>query len=517
MRLILKLILAITLSGPAVAATTPEALRELVMAGDMAAVEVALEDTVVQDAATRADPDFQREMFKVFWVTHPEIDAFTAKWLQQNPTSPNAMTARAWYLHAVGYANRGQDTMRHTYSGGIAEMQTRHEQAFALFLAATKAAPRLLAASDGVLVLAQTVVGKENIPLELERIMARYPNRGSLMRAMYPLAPQWGGTPEQVRLLCDRYAPMITTITDYTPDVCVVDAVYFANFWKGPMRDAAHEALTQMTHPFLDYARLDMAMDRVGPATQRLAVFEKVKATRPLTPDEALEWITANNEVNSLEPNGEVDPVYTLAVSQGVDELRKAADQDPLNAATVLAYIDRLEQNLLENGNDYDKDNAIRRVQALLRGIPHSWRAWIWLGRLSYSHDPGLLEKTAPYYQNAIFYSNYGLASLQDAIEGKAELIDIRSKLKATSGNLNQTPEDIAELDLIGVCPLVALVRIADAVCASEGMDRKTCLRNASWWLLEPLLEQTKARGACEAEENAPLETLLKGPVEVQF
>jgi hypothetical protein len=516
MRLIFKLLLAIVLCGPVFATTSPETLRDMVIAGDIAAVEAALEDAAIKDATSGLDPETQRDLFKVFWVTHPAIDAFTDKWMHQSPTSAAAMTARAWYLHAMGYANRGQDTARYTYQGGVEAMQSLHQQAFSLFVEATKADPGLLAASDGILVLAQTVADDEVIPVELERIMALHPNRGSLMRAMYPLAPQWGGRPTQVYLLCDRYAPQITSIKNYTPEVCATDAVFYANFAPGRMRTAAYEQLSQLQNPILDYARQIAALDRFGPATQRLAVFEKLKAQRPLTPEEVIEWRIAFNEVNGLIAEG-LDPAYAEAVSQGIDQLRLAADRDPLNTAVVTDYINRLEKNLWENSKDYDEDDAIRRLQTLLVAVPHSWRAWNRLAKLKSDYSTGNLEATDPYFQNAIYYSNYGLAALQDAIDGKTTLIDFRSRLKMTPGKSSPSPEDTAELDQIGVCPLVALVRITDAVCASESMDRKTCLRNASWWLLNPLLEQTKARNACQQEENAPLESLLKGPVAVDF
>jgi hypothetical protein len=99
MRLILKLILAIALCGPAFAGTTPDALRELAMADDVAAVDAALDDALAQDARSGKEPDLQLGLFAVFEVTHPGIGAFTASWLARNPTSPNAMTARGWYLY----------------------------------------------------------------------------------------------------------------------------------------------------------------------------------------------------------------------------------------------------------------------------------------------------------------------------------------------------------------------------------------------------------------------------------
>ena len=56
--------------------------------------------------------------------------------------------------------------------------------ALSIFTDATKAAPRLLFASDGLIRRTQSVAPKELIVLELGRITALHPNRGSLMRAL---------------------------------------------------------------------------------------------------------------------------------------------------------------------------------------------------------------------------------------------------------------------------------------------------------------------------------------------
>lgn len=517
MSLIRQIILAIVMCNAAFATPAQDALYEMIMAGDIAAVEATLTKSVAQDAAPGQEPQAQRDLFLMFVVTDPKVDKFTANWLQERPGSAYAMTARGWYLHAMGRANRGSDWMSATYRDGVDAMVAFDTEALALFTAAAKAEPGLLVASDGLLVMTQTVAPEELIPVELERVMALRPNRGSLMRAMYKLAPQWGGDADQVRLVCDRYAPMVTTVKDYSSEVCMVDAVYFGLFVPGEMRDAASIALQTLQNPVLDYAHVLDVLDGNGTAEYRFAVLEKAKSERPLSPKEAMAFDNANIEVNHLTFDIANAPTYVAAVSQGLDVLRMTADRDPLSTAAVLAYIDQLQQNLNENGVDFDRDDARARLHRVLTAIPHSWRAWMMLARLSHDSEPGTMERVVGYLHNSIYYSNYGDEALRNAVGDLTAQTDNYSKRKATSGKSNLTPEDVAELDRLGRCKVLALTRLALAACAEKGIVSEQCLVNGYMFLLKPMFADIAARGVCQAETNAPLEELLPSAVSADF
>lgn len=53
---------------------------------------------------------------------------------------------------------------------------------------------------------------------------------------MTALAPHWGGSPAQVRLLCKRYAAKITSVPGDDSQVCEIDAVYSTA--SGPVTSA---------------------------------------------------------------------------------------------------------------------------------------------------------------------------------------------------------------------------------------------------------------------------------------
>ncbi len=104
---------------------------------------------------------------------------------------------------------------------------------------------------------------------------------------MTALAPQWGGHPAQVRLLCKRYAAKITPVPGDDSQVCEIDAVYPGGFRAGNQRDEAHQLLEVTPNPILDYARLQDALAGFGPAAQRQKILEAAKVERPLGPREA--------------------------------------------------------------------------------------------------------------------------------------------------------------------------------------------------------------------------------------
>ncbi len=513
MSMIRQLILAFALCSPALATPAQDALYDKVIAGDNAAVEKILADGVSLDEAPDRDPELQRELFKVFLVTDPRIEAFTADWLQKEPGSAYAMTARGWYLVAMGRANRGGDWISMTYRDGLDRMNDYDTAALNIFTDATKAAPRLLSASDGLIRLTQSVAPKKLIVLELERIMALHPNRGSLMRAMYTLAPQWGGNMDEVGLVCGRYAPLITSIKDYTPKVCEVDAVYFGSFAKGDARDAASIALQGLQNPVLDYARLEDVLDRKGTPAHWKDVLNKIKTERPLTPEEGLALDNAYIAVNHV---GELAN-YREALLLNQDQLRIAADRDPLSSIVVMEYIDWLKKRSAEHDIKYDIPDARARLKRVLTAIPFSWRAWRELANLSRGDEIGTMERVRGYSQNSIYYSNYAQEALQSALSTMVAQTDLYSKRKYANGNYNLAPDDVAELDRLGKCPIVALTRLTLAACAERDISSDQCLAMAYMFLLKPMLEDVEARGVCQTETNAPLASLMLGPVPADF
>lgn len=504
----------------ALASITYDALFDLVINGDIPAVEAALKTAVAEDAAATGEPERQRDLFSVFTLTHPGVADFTAKWLEADPQSAYALTARGWHQYGMGWAMRGEGLARDTFPGAFQKMREFHEVAFDLMSAATEADPTLLAASDGVLRIPQTLGNIEAIPGELERIMATLPNRGSLMRAMLALSPQWGGRSEQVELLCGRYAPKITTMAGYDALVCRVDAAYYADFQSGDQREAAHQMLTLIDNPVLDYARLMDAVDNVSTPQQAIRLLERAKSARPLTVQEA----EALDHARSMDAGFSVIeefPERDAAMPQAVVVARRQADRDPLMGSVVTRYISLAYRNASKNGGAVDRAEVEARLKQLLTVAPYDGNAWLQLAQLI-SEDGSLagIEAAQPYFENAVVYSNYRYDVVYSMLDTKLAIIRKPDNWMASRDISGLSSDELAELDRIINCPVITDHLRMQYVCMSARREGSSCA-NGQMDAESPLAERMSnivERGVCKAEiESYQPEELILSPVEVTF
>lgn len=511
------------LAGPVHATgSRAEDIYSLALKNDRAAIVKALSEAVAQDRASGTEPDLQRGLFNAFALTDPRVDSFTKDWLAAEPASAYALTARGWHLYALGWTMRGERPAHRTLPDAIEAMSEHHAAAFELFERASTIDPDLIAASDGVLRLTQTLGHVDIIPIELERIMSRAPNRGSLMRAMGALAPQWGGRWEQVDLLCNRYAPRITTLQNYDSDTCRIDAVYFANFWQGNRREAAQQLLALNDHPILEYARMTEVLDGNGPAAYRKRKLEKIKAERPLGDREAWALDAANSEVSNAAFI-EATPEYDAAIAATLDEVRLWADRNPFVGNTVLTYLGHAAEVGDKGGPVFDRDDAIARLKRLLKAVPYDDRAWLLLGNILAGPDyfPSLaaIEAADGAFTNAVAYSYHDYQTVLAKFDLRLRaLIDPQNFLAVRSFE-GMSPDDQARFDRVVNCPFVLEVQRVSASCAQNDIPLDSCADGAfkEDSAIITHVQSLWARNMCKAEFEAPYESLVLSPVAFDF
>ena len=502
-------------------AEMPGDLRALVVAGDIAGVEAALRAAVAADQGTDIEPDAERNLFDLFTDTQPEIDALTRRWLAEQPDDALAMVARGWHLYALGWNARGTGVARDVFPDAMREMNDDHRQAWQLAEAAVAAEPGLIAASDLKLALTPTLGNPEIIPAELQRVMALRPNRGSLMRALAGFAPQWGGSPAQVKVLCEEYAPMVRSVPGYDLRVCAIDAVYWANFWNGDQRDEAHQVLELTPNPILDYARRLDALAGMGPPQQRVRLFEGMKAERDLTRPEAMALDGARAEIaGGLNTQDE----WKIAVANALTWNRTAADHDPYDPQIVTAYVGTAldaEQNL---GLAADVPDLTARLQRLLARVPWSAEAWIFLGDLNIRTDtPGTINldtiaKAEPFYINAVVYSNYDHSAVKSLVWTKFwAIIDIRNLLNTVDVS-GLTQAERARYDEVVYCPMIRQMTILGYVCRNQGIPDDQC--GGFHVPPEQIFDRLRAviaEGSCPDEVNRDPAALAYEPIKITF
>ncbi|MFC3181008.1 hypothetical protein [Cypionkella sinensis] len=466
------------LASPADAAISFDDLRGLVLARDFTATDAALIAAHTEYTAAHT-PDDERELYNVFALYDPAIQRFAEDWVAADPDNPRALNALGWNLYVWGWAWRGENTVNRTTTEALKGMSSRHMQAFKLFQRAAQLAPDLIPASDGMLRLTTTLGNKAVIPIELERIMTSQPNRGSLMRAMLSLAPQWGGRPEQVNLLCDRYAPKITDVPDYTPEVCRIDAVYYANFWYGDQRAAAHQLLLFMPNPILDYARYNDMM--YGPSTPEEVVsgLEALKAQRDLNPEEARKLDDIRMSLARVDAMQATYPEFSTALLREVPLLQDALVKDPLNPDLLHRYVytlDEAEAYAARPITTTEKADLIQRLHATLKAVPTAYKLWNDLAQITLgSGEFDGIARAEPYFHNAIHYSVYGNQQMANAVRPKwMRVLDQSNIMKATDISA-LTPEQLAQLDAIVNCPLAMQLNVLRLVCDNDGTPENQC------------------------------------------
>lgn len=498
-----------------------DALRSLVLARDFAATDSALTQahTVYTAALT---PDAERDLYNVFALSDPAIQTFVEDWARDAPHNPRALTAKGWNLYAWGNFLRGRTTANNTTEVAFKAMSSRHIAAFSLFKQATELQPALIPASDGLLRLTATLGNQSVIPRELERIMTSQPNRGSLMRAMVSLAPQWGGRPEQVNLLCDRYAPLIADVKDYSPEICRIDAVYYADFWYGDQRAAAHQLLMFTNHPILDNARYSDMMDGLMSPEDSIVLLEKLKADGDMGSREARKLDTLRNQINKVSPTEAKYPELATALSRELPYLHDALIQDPLNPYLLHRYIGVLF-DAVEYANrpvtPADKLELTTRLHATLKAVPTAPQLWIDLAKMTLRwQDLDSIAKAEPYFHNAIYYSRYGTDEFAEAARPKLQMVQDQSNLIQAADISGLTPEQLVKLDKIVNCPLAVQLSILRVVCQNTGTPENQCADGAA--TNDVVWDRLKARinaGACLKEFKQRLGDVYEKPVEVDF
>ncbi|MGB8813075.1 MAG: hypothetical protein WCC57_07810, partial [Paracoccaceae bacterium] len=144
-RFLFALAAQIALHSAAFATPTPDDLRILAYGHETAQVEAAFAAARAKATPENQDYDLQRELMTAFATTDPRIDAFTRLWLNTDPNSPYAHTARAWHLWAMGWSMRGERQIQDIYPEAMQKFADLHGEALDHALIAWEIAPDFVA------------------------------------------------------------------------------------------------------------------------------------------------------------------------------------------------------------------------------------------------------------------------------------------------------------------------------------------------------------------------------------
>ncbi|MEP6017993.1 MAG: hypothetical protein ABJ251_05860 [Paracoccaceae bacterium] len=249
--------------------------------------------------------------------------------------------------------------------------------------------------------------------LTLRLVMRKHPNWGSVSRGLYAANPGWGGEPQDVKELCEEFAPFV-------PPESQIDMTlrcYYFGLGKFYMRQAAK---------WLDEAREDAALDSAldemrvrfiaNPWIKSHKTPEDIKFARSFIRSHPQPWdyVDLASRWDMIAPrNSSEDPYLSDEIlGNGFEPALARLEKDPLNK-TILDFLakaieaKRMEPNRIELGTDQDLSQLNRMIlERRLVAAPYTSQSWLdYAFELSRADDTADKAKADSAFTNAIYYS----------------------------------------------------------------------------------------------------------------
>jgi hypothetical protein len=497
------------------AAVTPEALRGMAYAGDIAGAEAALAQAHAESLDGTISYNDLRELVTVLIATHPDVIDFAEAWLKEYPDSPYAQTAYAFQMRATAWRLRGESYAGQTPPEAMRAFRDLQNRGMSIALEAYAQVPDYVPASDAVILHQLTTKRLDWDAFEsiVVDVMAITPNRGSLWRASLLTLPQWGGVGHRgVQGLCEHYADQITDVDEgYTVDVCIIDLIHTTS--SGEVAQAfANRRLGSLTHPNVLLARLRQARDRGNPEDDALIL--------SYLADVGLkDRFNATNLAWQLRIDDDTETQLRELDARWQAEAEAGIIHDPYSKD----YIDVLlrRYNLpIALGIHFDATKRAQRdllEQRLAAGAIFDAGAWadIGLTKRNSARSSADMLLADPYYINAMYYGNYAQEYTTGMMAAKSDLFSLHQMLAE-----NDQPTELTDTQLEQdvLCPLARVDRIFVAMCEANPDPNHPCSDFEEVYpSYRVAMDYIVAEGACEAERTAPIEDLLYVPVRPSF
>ncbi len=485
---------------------TYQQLRDQVIvgleAGDYDRVDQLLADEHKHAVATREFTPLRNTYGTVFVVVNRERFAQANDWLAAKPDSPYAAAALAWLHYKRAWEYRGNSLVRYVSAEAWDHFRVERDLAEEMAERALEEGDDFLPAIDALLQLRR--IGGNKMPVSplVMRALNVAPGRHALLLGLQALDPKWGGNPAEVAALC---ADAVPKIPDYSEELCLIDTVFTLGL-SGAARATALGYLDKQDEAFLDNDRLDAYLNEWR--------------DRPEAKDEAMRILDAQGgnasewELNAyatqfgrrdyyeamhpkLRENMRDRLAYSPQESSVVgwladDIMRRHSYQDPLDAPkeAFAMWLDTLELSAFD-GNTWLLGS---HIDSIANG------AWDY-------------ERRKPFFENAIYYSNYRPYAFSEYMMFLGQLYQI-----ATNPKMRVSPGvafDDAKIEAATSCEMVRAVRFFYEACQMNPSDRGC----RTFGVVEEAIASARKlldEEGCERERTAPLEELAYSPVPIE-
>ncbi|MCP5088133.1 MAG: hypothetical protein GY952_15180 [Rhodobacteraceae bacterium] len=480
--------------------------RQLIESGKVAQVEQLLADldqAVIDNGYS--DNNKLRDRFRVFETTHPDYVRFLTDWSKANPNSIYQKTAMGWHLNHLGWITRGPELARHTHPDAFEQMHRYFDHSTELAWDVFKQRNDFVPASD--LVATHYLHNRGEWPMHVFVWVAMDANTslGLLEKIVYAYNPKWGGSWDEVKNLCERYAHLVEAADWYNADACRVTAVYDSiSVYRGRDKEVLEWAQNQLdTTPD----------DTVVGARWKDSIYLRFDKATP-------EFMVQNfnpandlalNEARVIEDRYGVRGFTEVQVPKIIEAEKRSLALDPLNP-------DKLETvaNKLVWGNKMWEDPQAREQFLSLtrdRLVYGHYRPKNWLAQVSSvmsgPEDYVSVLDAREFFEKAIVLSNYRKRYLGGYFyvlsHGYRQLSTLRR-----NGSMKLYGETIDAQALFEEikCPTVQAARLFDHVCPADEVMSRECRAEGFIEFPSEFLAEAERNNICPAKLYSPIEEL---------
>ncbi len=473
-------------------------VREAIYSYDIDGVEATLAESQLQFEDGARSIEEIRCLYSHFGAMRPKTAEFVGHWLDVYPNSPYARAAKALSLVSFSTSLRGDRPASSTYLEALTRFHDMQAEAWALASDAIQAQPRLVPASDALILSANANRKSAEAREVLAAIMSTDANQGSVALFQSQVLPEWNGSFADVAWLCQNWAGAVPGAGPQAVELCLLEGG--AKFPE--TRARTHELLARGTFPQLDHLRLPqltgseasrqdaiLAQGLLGHGHGTLddvKAFERLAARYDLSP--MLEHWTRqryDRALTALE-HAPADPGIIADLQTGIliGEIRG-------NGVMVITR-QTLHHDLL--------DLAHRRLIASPYD-PALWSAYLTTLQAT---RPVSYAEAEPFRVNALVYANHAPHALAHFLRQK-----LQTHRHLSQADTDMIPEDVAvdlaaidETDVI--CPTVRAYRMFQQTC-SMARDRACHMASQEADALSQIVNTAAGQGMCFDERNLPI------------
>ena len=503
------------------AGLTPRDMRQIAYDGDIELMEATFARLHQESIDGDLPYDTFRWLVSGLIVSHPDVLAFSERWINAYPDSAYANTVRAFQLNRISFTIRGHGHRRQTPVPARAVFASFQRMAMDMALKAYAQAPDLVPASDAVFVLNMTSGVLDTIALDKMRlrVLSRTHDLGTLRRSLDSTNVGWGGGGgQEIYRVCENFAKYITEVENYDTMTCTIHHINLGGAGQNA-QDWAHQALGYRSDEILTYARARRAVDwarynrqengneTADDAQGRADVIAYLEheggaSDRAMTRD-FLENFHHDDDSRAL--------IQAINI-RTLDDLNQAMKADPLN----LSFLQEFGAGARIRAEPSTPDRKFARAEELqvtMRRVaaqPYHYHDMTnYALGLEMRPESGRATIADYIYVNAILHSNHATSAIIEMLSGKLRLYSDYKQILRIAELTGRTDDFDYELipypefttDVL--CPIKRLSRLYAKGCDAENRCQETGLGSDTFFLQS--LAEIEAKDICIETRNAPL------------